>query len=64
MKTINLEDITGQSGFVFGPGVKGDWLGFSVSGGGDINGDGLSDFVLVGRDTIKGGVIFGSTGAI
>ena len=55
----------GTGGFVITGQTAGDWSGFSVSGGGDINGDGLAD-VLVGapyanNSAGKGYVVFGKT---
>ncbi|MEM9731884.1 MAG: choice-of-anchor C family protein [Pseudomonadota bacterium] len=44
---VNLNDIiTTTGGFEFVGDAAGDRMGFSIAGGGDVNGDGVSDFVL------------------
>ena len=70
--SINLEDLDGGDGFVMIPESSDDFLGVSVAGAVDINGDGLSDIVLgapgenaiIGRRLEKAGkahVVFGTT---
>ena len=44
--SIDLEALDGTSGFVIVPQAIDDYLGISVSGAGDLNGDGLADIVL------------------
>ncbi|MEO5353375.1 MAG: FG-GAP-like repeat-containing protein [Magnetococcus sp. XQGC-1] len=61
--TIDLSSVGGTAGFRL-DGMSGDMLGHSVSGGGDINGDGFAD-LIVGAPAADGGsgtgyVIFGS----
>ncbi len=54
MATINLADgITGVGQIIGGAGT-GDYLGQSVSGGGDVNGDGIPDLIL-GTYLLDGG---------
>jgi hypothetical protein len=43
---INLSDIDGTNGFVINGNFENDNLGHSVSGAGDVNGDGISDLIL------------------
>lgn len=68
-ETVHLGDFDGSNGFHI-LGVSDDGLGYSVSDGGDINGDGLADLILgaknadvTGKNSGAGYVIFGqSTG--
>ena len=68
-ETVHLGDFDGSNGFHIS-GVSDDGLGYSVSDGGDINGDGLTDLILgaknadvTGKNSGAGYVIFGqSTG--
>ncbi|MEA5577316.1 DUF4114 domain-containing protein [Anabaena sp. UHCC 0451] len=64
---INLADIDGTNGFVINGKSEGDNLGHSVSGGGDVNGDGISDLILsapfADSATGEGYVIFGINSA-
>lgn len=43
---INLATLNGTTGFQISGEAAGDRTGFSVSGGGDINGDGLGDIII------------------
>ncbi|MEE4329602.1 MAG: integrin alpha, partial [Wenzhouxiangella sp.] len=69
--TLNLSELDGSNGFVLNGGAVYDRSGISVSGAGDLNGDGIDD-VIVGASRadpngINSGaayVIFGSTGGL
>ena len=43
--SLNLSDLDGKNGFVLN-GIDGGDLGYSVSGAGDINGDGIDDLII------------------
>ena len=43
---IELSDLDGSDGFVINGVDSGDFSGFSVSGAGDVNGDGMSDVII------------------
>ena len=66
---INLADVvSGVGGFAIDAQNSGDWAGRSVSGLGDINGDGLAD-ILIGANNAASGsgngrayVVYGKTG--
>ena len=62
---ISLSSLNGSNGFVLIGENANDGSGYSVSGAGDINGDGITDFVVgaPGDPSIAGNtyVIFGST---
>jgi hypothetical protein len=47
--TLNLSALNGSNGFVINGINASDWLGASVSGAGDVNGDGFDD-LIVGAD--------------
>ena len=59
---LNLSSLNGSNGFVINSINEGNGLGTSVSGAGDINGDGLDDLIIgapfIGRETSY--VVFGS----
>ncbi|MEM0978674.1 MAG: hypothetical protein AAGH78_00230 [Cyanobacteria bacterium P01_H01_bin.58] len=63
--TFNLATLDGSNGFIIRGVALGDGLGAAISGAGDINGDGIADFILgapSGGDGILAGesyVIFG-----
>jgi len=66
--TFSLSNLNGSNGFKL-TGVKGyDYAGYSVSGAGDINGDGIDDLIIGAYGTDHNGsysgssyVVFGST---
>ena len=43
---VELSALNGQDGFRINGEVAGDYAGFAVSGAGDVNGDGLDDFLI------------------
>lgn len=47
---INLSALTGSNGFAINGIDAGDFAGSSVSGGGDINGDGIDDVIIGARE--------------
>jgi hypothetical protein len=59
--TLNLANLNGNNGFVINGIVAGDNSGSSVSGAGDVNGDGIDDLVIgVTGSAGEGYVVFGS----
>ncbi len=65
---IQLSDLDGSSGFLINGEASGDWSGFSVSGTGDVNGDGSDDMIIGAwrhdsHGTLSGAsyVVFGNT---
>jgi Ca2+-binding RTX toxin-like protein len=44
--TLALSGLTGTNGFRLGGAAAGNWSGFSVSGAGDVNGDGYEDLIV------------------
>ena len=46
---INLSDLNGRNGFTLHGMNSGDNLGYSVSGAGDVNGDGIDDIIVGAR---------------
>ena len=69
---VELSDLNGQNGFTFNGLASFDELGISVSGAGDVNGDGIDDLIIgaEGSDSNGNGgtgssyVIFGSDAGI
>ena len=66
---VNLSDVaTGIGGFTINGEAAGDYSGWSVSGAGDVNGDGLADLIVGawgsnsnGKQSGKSYVVFGKT---
>ncbi|EDX78238.1 FG-GAP repeat domain protein [Coleofasciculus chthonoplastes PCC 7420] len=60
--SFNLSELNGSNGFVINGIDEGDRLGISVSGAGDINGDGIDDAIIGAPYTRSDGVssIFGA----
>ena len=54
-RDLDLSSLNGSNGFKIVPG------GNVLSSAGDVNGDGLDDFIIVGKDTNKTYVVFGRT---
>ena len=48
--TFDLSNLNGNNGFVFQGEDSGEESGFSVSGAGDVNGDGIDDLIIGARD--------------
>ena len=46
LRTSGGNFVSGTTGFRIKGGAEGDWLGYSVSNLGDINGDGVNDFII------------------
>ncbi|MEJ1416216.1 MAG: putative Ig domain-containing protein [Candidatus Sedimenticola sp. (ex Thyasira tokunagai)] len=44
--SLDVDDLNGENGFRISGTGKSDRVGYSVSGGGDINGDGINDIVI------------------
>jgi glycosylphosphatidylinositol phospholipase D len=44
--SFNLSDLDGSNGFVINGLNPGNTIGYAVSGAGDINGDGIADFII------------------
>ena len=47
--SLELSDLDGTNGFALSGGAVGDFSGWSVSGAGDVNGDGLDDLIIGAR---------------
>ncbi len=66
---IDLTNLTSTEGFIIQGDAAGDYAGFSVSGTGDVNGDGIDDMIIGAKNGDNGGnnageayVIYGRTG--
>lgn len=63
-KSFNLSTLNGKNGFIVRGLNSGDYLGSSISTAGDVNGDGITDFVLGADGAERFGesyVIFGTS---
>ncbi|MEP0366406.1 MAG: putative Ig domain-containing protein [Cyclobacteriaceae bacterium] len=58
---LELSDLDGTNGFVIEGAYSDDYSGSSVSGAGDVNGDGLDDILIGAYGTSKAFVVFGSS---
>ncbi|MBC1241762.1 putative Ig domain-containing protein [Nostoc sp. 2RC] len=68
--TLNLSTLNGANGFVINGIKAGDFLGYSVSSAGDVNGDGIDDLIIgapyaspKGTSSGQSYVVFGKTTA-
>ncbi|WGM38388.1 hypothetical protein [Caulobacter sp. NIBR1757] len=62
--TLNLASLNGANGFAIHGGAALELAGYSVSGGGDFNGDGLADIAIGAPGVANGGaayIVFGSS---
>jgi len=68
--SLNLSSVNGTNGFVINGIDAVDYSGYSVSGAGDVNGDGIADVIISAHQAAPGGasyagesyVVFGSAG--
>ncbi|MBE9103227.1 FG-GAP repeat protein, partial [filamentous cyanobacterium LEGE 07170] len=58
--SLELTDLDGSNGFTLNGIDEGDNSGGSVSGAGDINGDGIDDLIIGASSNTPGTVVFGS----
>ena len=59
---IALSSLNGTTGFTFTGIDPNDHSGFSVSSGGDVNGDGYDDLIIGAREADQGGGVFDNDG--
>ena len=59
--TLELSALNGTNGFVINGIDRFDRSGSSVSGAGDVNGDGLSDLIIRGSSAAESDVVFGQS---
>ncbi|MBA8667683.1 FG-GAP repeat protein [Holosporaceae bacterium 'Namur'] len=57
---ITLPNLNGKNGFAVDGAISGGRTGISVSGAGDVNGDGIADLIIGGYQTGASYVVFGS----
>ena len=62
--SLGGSDLDGSNGFRISSGVPGDQLGQSVSGAGDVNGDGLDDLIVGAVGSRTGYLVFGRASGI
>jgi len=69
--SMDLNQLNGANGFRMAGEQTGDWLGFAVDGAGDVNNDGLDDFIVsalfngeTGEDAGAAYVVFGQAGGL
>jgi hypothetical protein len=66
-RNLNLDELNGSNGFVIDSSETGNGAGVSVSGAGDVNGDGFADLIIgtwqnsFPNDSGKSYVVFGGT---
>jgi RTX calcium-binding nonapeptide repeat (4 copies)/FG-GAP repeat len=65
--SLNLSNLNGSNGFILNGIAMDDFSGFSVSGAGDVNNDGIDDFIIgapnsSGVDSGQSYVVFGRSG--
>ena len=58
--TIELADLDGTDGFVLNGVTAGDKTGWNLSSGGDVNNDGIDDFLIGGYNGNESYVVFGN----
>jgi VCBS repeat-containing protein len=58
---LNLSDLNGLNGFTLNGIGSSNYAGTSVSGAGDINGDGIDDLIIGARGTNQSYVVFGTS---
>lgn len=60
-RILNVDELDGSNGFAI-DGAVGDRAGTSVSGAGDVNGDGVDDYLVGAPDNNRAYLIYGRTG--
>ncbi|EDX85252.1 type I secretion target GGXGXDXXX repeat protein domain protein [Synechococcus sp. PCC 7335] len=58
--TLELSSLDGSNGFVLNGIDENGFFGFSVSGAGDVNGDGFDDVIIGAPNSYQGYIVFGS----
>ena len=58
---FDLSDLNGSNGFKINGTGPGEWAGYSVDGGGDVNGDGIHDILISAYAKEESYVVFGSS---
>jgi hypothetical protein len=59
---LSFSELDGSNGFVLNGLSDGDQLGFTVSDAGDVDGDGIDDFVIGARNAREAYVVYGKAG--